>query len=237
MYMCFTGIICFCSPLNKEYCMRRLIMMLTALIVTVGTVAAEGPPPVLLTDGDNIVPVTVINALGRDVDKLTVSCDASALPSWLTVSSGTEPVAVENSGTRTIGLRLTVDGAPSNAVITAPLTITDGGGSSWPVTVTFTAEGRPETMDVLHGVSPNPFNPSTTISFSVATARHVTLTVYNTVGQRVCTVADGQFAAGSHTAVWRGTDGAGRRVSSGVYFCRMVAGDDFSRTVKMTLYE
>jgi hypothetical protein len=72
---------------------------------------------------------------------------------------------------------------------------------------------------------PNPFNPTTTLSFTVpADAGRVTLTVYGVTGQVVRTLVDSDaLSAGPHSAVWDGTDSDGRAVSSGVYFARLSA--------------
>jgi hypothetical protein len=71
---------------------------------------------------------------------------------------------------------------------------------------------------------PNPFNPSTTIPFTLARDGRVTLRVYDVAGRVVATLVDGARAAGPHTAQWDGRTGAGAPVSSGVYFARLVAG-------------
>lgn len=76
---------------------------------------------------------------------------------------------------------------------------------------------------------PNPFNPSTTIPFTLPSKSHVNLTVYNALGEKVATLADGMYTAGAHTAVWK-ADG----FASGVYFCRMGAGK-FNETRRMLL--
>lgn len=81
---------------------------------------------------------------------------------------------------------------------------------------------------------PNPFNPQTTISFYLPSSSVVTLSVYNTAGQRVTTLVDGHRGAGYHRCVWNGTDRRGQEVTSGVYFCRIKAGNTY-RTRKMTL--
>ena len=81
---------------------------------------------------------------------------------------------------------------------------------------------------------PNPFNPETTISYDVAEANTVRLSIYALTGQRVRTLVDGYHSAGAHTVTWDGTDAAGRPVASGVYLCRMQAGD-FRAVRKMLL--
>jgi hypothetical protein len=67
---------------------------------------------------------------------------------------------------------------------------------------------------------PNPFNPSTTIHYELPRASHVTLTVYNTLGQIVRELVDGEIDAGQHDVQFNGSG-----LSSGVYFYRIQAGD------------
>jgi len=68
---------------------------------------------------------------------------------------------------------------------------------------------------------PNPFNPSTTISFSLSKASNVSLVVYNIQGQKIRTLYSGMAAAGENSKVWDGKDNSGRSVASGVYFYRL----------------
>jgi len=83
--------------------------------------------------------------------------------------------------------------------------------------------------------SPNPFNPTTAISFSLDEAAPVTLEIFDLAGHRVRSLAAGQtFSAGSHDLTWHGRDEGGRPSSSGVYFLRLTAGDQ-SRLQRVTL--
>lgn len=84
---------------------------------------------------------------------------------------------------------------------------------------------------------PNPFNPSTTISFSVPEGAYgspVSLKVYDISGRLVCVLAEGSRDPGEHTVFWDGTDERGRRQPSGVYIYRLRAGGR-SFTRKMVL--
>jgi len=76
---------------------------------------------------------------------------------------------------------------------------------------------------------PNPFNPSTQIKYALPSAGHVTLAVYNVLGQRVTNLVDGFREAGEHTEQW---DASG--YGSGVYFYRLSAGS-FTETKRMVL--
>jgi len=72
---------------------------------------------------------------------------------------------------------------------------------------------------------PNPFNSSTTIAYSLDSECHVTLEIFNSLGQKVRTIVDSKQAAGSHTVVWDGTDEHGEMASSGAYYYRIQADD------------
>lgn len=83
---------------------------------------------------------------------------------------------------------------------------------------------------------PNPFNPATTIEFGVpeGIVNNVTLRIYNTLGQTVTVLMNGQLPPGRHTIVWNGRDNLNRQVSSGVYFYQLKAGTH-SEVKKMIL--
>ena len=83
---------------------------------------------------------------------------------------------------------------------------------------------------------PNPFNPATTITYTVPVGGRVkvTLKVYSLRGGLIRTLVDSQKPAGSYTVFWDGTDEQGRKAPSGVYLYRIKAGD-FSQTRKMVL--
>ncbi len=72
--------------------------------------------------------------------------------------------------------------------------------------------------------SPNPFNPTTTISYSIPKDDKVELKVYNIKGQLVKTLVNDHLEAGSHKAVWNGDNQSGKNVSSGIYLYRLEAG-------------
>jgi len=73
----------------------------------------------------------------------------------------------------------------------------------------------------LKGNFPNPFNPETTIAFSLEKAGQVKLDVYNIKGQKVKSLTNQALDKGRHNVVWNGTDNLGRKVSSGVYLYRL----------------
>jgi Tol biopolymer transport system component len=99
--------------------------------------------------------------------------------------------------------------------------------------VTETAGARPAPV-TLGPVYPNPFNPSTTISFTLPAAGTARLAVYSVTGQMVRELVNGSLSAGEHRVVWDGRDGNGRAVSSGVYLSRLES-NGHSAQAKLTL--
>ena len=81
---------------------------------------------------------------------------------------------------------------------------------------------------------PNPFNLSTAIRYTLPARSQVTISIYNVMGQEVNTIVEGSKSAGSHIVFWDGTDKAGKVVSSGVYFYRLIAGN-FVESKRMML--
>jgi len=82
---------------------------------------------------------------------------------------------------------------------------------------------------------PNPFNPSTTISFTLPSSSPVSLRIYDVAGKLVRDLISGQtMQVGNSEAVWDGKDYGGKSVSAGVYFYRLNAGE-FSETKRMAL--
>jgi FlgD Ig-like domain len=69
--------------------------------------------------------------------------------------------------------------------------------------------------------SPNPFNPTTTISFTVPARGPVTLSIYDVEGKRIRTLVDGVMPVGANHVEWDGKDASGAAVSSGLYFYRL----------------
>lgn len=85
---------------------------------------------------------------------------------------------------------------------------------------------------------PNPFNPATTVAFQLPQAGAVQLRVYDILGREVARLADGHYAAGTHSVMWDGRDSRGLQMPSGVYFNRLTVeggGQGYVFTGKMML--
>jgi hypothetical protein len=86
----------------------------------------------------------------------------------------------------------------------------------------------------LHQNRPNPFNPLTTIEYSLAERCDVQLDIYNILGQSVAVFVFNDMPAGRHSAIFDGKDVHGTELPSGIYFYRLRAGG-FTKTMKMAL--
>jgi len=97
------------------------------------------------------------------------------------------------------------------------------------VQVTITPTGVPagqvghSPIELMQGY-PNPFNAETFIGYRLPGASHVHLAVYDVRGERVAVLEDNERPEGFHTVRWNGRDTSGRKVASGIYFCRLEAG-------------
>jgi hypothetical protein len=95
-------------------------------------------------------------------------------------------------------------------------------------------ETEPTLRTSLTGNSPNPFNPSTRITYQLGTNDHVLLTIHNILGERVRTLVDGFQSAGVQNVTWDGKVADGASAASGMYFYRLETGSTIE-TRKMLL--
>ena len=81
---------------------------------------------------------------------------------------------------------------------------------------------------------PNPFNPTTTISYQLPEPAHTRLVIYNLLGQEVRTLVDESLEPGFYVSEWDARDAHGRQLASGIYIYRLQAGS-FSQARRMML--
>jgi len=147
---------------------------------------------------------------------------------WVCSEFGTDRTIADQSDSDRLSLTNFRDAKPFPLI---PLTVfvinTDGSQAEGDVVDT-------QKVTTLMPNYPNPFNPTTTISFYNATSGHVLVEVFNILGQRVKTLVNDNLSAGSHSTVWNGEDQSGKSVGSGVYFYKMTT-DGYSETKKMLL--
>ncbi len=105
-----------------------------------------------------------------------------------------------------------------------------GTNSSYSVTIEkipfqSTSVGDTPRVLAITGNHPNPFNPSTSIRFSLADQGHAELDIVDLSGRKVRTLVSGGMAAGEHTVLWNGQDDHGRGLPSGTYIANLRSGD------------
>ena len=93
-----------------------------------------------------------------------------------------------------------------------------------PAGVAGAPDGDVPAVTRLERAVPNPFNPSTTLAFSLREAGRARLAIYDAGGRLVRVLADGELPAGRHEVRWDGRGQRGERVATGVYLCRLEAG-------------
>jgi hypothetical protein len=104
------------------------------------------------------------------------------------------------------------------------ITATDRSGNEGPaasVSAFAGANGPPKGYVLSISAHPNPFNPTTTLRYTLPSRGHVSIGIYDALGARVAELVDEDQDAGAYTEQWNGRDGGGRTMSSGVYFARL----------------
>lgn len=99
-------------------------------------------------------------------------------------------------------------------------------------------DGRPsvpQTFAIMQN-HPNPFNPETTIDYQLPIFCHVAIIIYNTIGQEIRTLIDGEQQAGYHQITWDGKDNSGKPVGTGIYLYQLKA-ENFWAIRKMMLIQ
>jgi Zinc carboxypeptidase/Carboxypeptidase regulatory-like domain/FlgD Ig-like domain len=130
------------------------------------------------------------------------------------------------AGDYTYGVTAVFSGGFESDVTEVSISHTDAGNNMIPVHTELTQ------------IYPNPFNPQTTISFSLSQDAKVSISVFNVKGQRINSLVNDELAAGFHQVVWKGIEDSGKHSSSGIYFVIMDArngGLDFTSVKKIIL--
>lgn len=135
---------------------------------------------------------------------------------------------------RTVGQSTTVLAGPALLGPAARAFVDEGITGGVRATYTVVARGRsslessasadidlPDRVFALEGNTPNPFNPSTTVWFTLPAPGQVRLTIHDLAGRRVATLLEADLGTGRHSATWDGRDGRQRRVASGSYVARI----------------
>ncbi len=109
--------------------------------------------------------------------------------------------------------------------VTPSGTVIDSFTITLPIIVEVDRDETPIQEFTLYPAFPNPFNSSTTLTFSIPTDFNVELNLYNIQGQKIKTLVNEKLEAGYHSYSWNGKNNLGQNVNSGVYFYKIQAGD------------
>jgi len=118
-----------------------------------------------------------------------------------------------------------VDPEPPYSEVSYWLQQIDGDGSEhWHGPATLNAAELPRTTAITR-ISPNPFNPRTTVFFSVNKPQRVEICIYDLVGRRVTTLVNQKYDPGDYAVEWLGDDAQGLAMPSNTYIVRLLTDD------------
>jgi len=189
------------------------------------------------------------NASGAAQSMVKISGDYAGETVTFDLDGSPQVVTLQSNGTNSIG-KMTV---PHAGMGSHTVTLIDPVSCYAPVTFNCQTDSPPdpewdalwaeyETMEEMQtaipaevrilGNYPNPFNPTTSITYAINVDGFVSLKVYNSLGEEVAALVSGFQTAGYKLVTWNGRNDAGAAVASGLYFYRLTAGNEV-RTAKM----
>jgi hypothetical protein len=189
-----------------------------ALLVLVSVSLSQEPYRIPFASKGNSIELTIANTSAVAASEISV--EATSVPSWIVLSQRT--VTFDQLGgneehpatfTFSVDKKATV-----NKEETISFTIKSQSGETWSKEIKVKVS-PPEKFELFRNY-PNPFNPTTTISYQLSADSRVILKVFNVIGQEVATLVDGQRGAGYHQEVFDAS-----RCASGMYVYRIVYTD------------
>ncbi|MFC1542049.1 FlgD immunoglobulin-like domain containing protein [Candidatus Latescibacterota bacterium] len=171
--------------------------------------------------------LSITNNWTNDTVELETAIDHQKLPQWLSITGPDKKIKVESMEKNKIVLLFDIDSSPGYTIEEVPLLIKDDVGNQWNFNflVKVTDDSLPQAINALYKNFPNPFNPNTSIKFSLEDDIKTQLTIYNSLGQTVRTLINENQSAGLHIVQWDSRDDQGLKVPSGVYFYMLKAGN------------
>ena len=162
---------------------------------------------------------------------------ASSLPNWLASWSATGDIISTSDGD--CNLKVYSKGYSAGNVTLGgnKASGASGANANYIVigvpTVSYKVASNTPTWFVVQN-APNPFNAQTRITYELPMPSLITLSIYDLLGQKIVTLAEGYTLAGKHTVLWAGKNSVGQAVGSGLYFARLEAQGQV-RTAKLML--
>jgi hypothetical protein len=206
-----------------------------AFYIPGSTMDILAPPAVLSADQDNISVKynsgdSLVSVFNSGSGSLNWKANVTSGNSWLQLN--------DSSGNGNGVIRFSFTQNNDNILRAGTITVSDPDAWDSPQVIIVTQGAKITSITDKNKIPlefnlsqnyPNPFNPSTAIKFSLPQAAHVTLSVFNSMGQEVTKLISKDMGAGVYTTEWNASGFA-----SGVYYCRIVAGK-FIQTKKLIL--
>jgi len=200
-------------------------MKQTVIAVTISLLTAAARPGIAQTvyqlpfaSSNNSIELTVANTSSTVLSGVRIA--ATDLPSWLRFSNAEQRLDLLKPGaSAVVRFSFSVDkSAPVNVIQKLDFAIF-AASNQWSKQITVTV-APPEKFQVFQNF-PNPFNPTTAISYQLSAVSRVNLKIYNLLGQEVASLVDGDRLPGYHQETWDAT-----RYSSGMYIYQLIATDE-----------
>ena len=201
--------------MNKQ----TVFFIILLLVAVMQCGVAQNVHQIPFASSGNAIELTVANTAALSLTSVKV--EATDLPSWLKFAATEQRIALlkpQQEGTLTF--TFAVDKlAPVQKSQTLKFVVTGSGGQQWVKEITV-AVAPPEKFELFQNF-PNPFNPTTAISYQLTAVSRVNLRVYNMLGQEVASLVDEDRAAGYHQETWNAAGHA-----SGMYVYQLIATDE-----------
>ena len=217
--------------------MKRICLSCIMFFIMCMQVDAENLPILQLDNGINDISLT-LSANFQDLRDVRVDVDPALLPKWLSVAKSLDVVDVKKgeSSEKQLTIRFIVDETSQETSLVVPFTLSNGEGRSWTFRAVLQINSNKPTETALYNNFPNPFNPSTTIRFSLKDKTDAKIVIYNSLGQVVRILVNGSLSAGKYSVQWNCVNEHGQKVASGLYFYTITAGS-FKQTKRMMVTE
>ncbi len=164
----------------------------------------------------------IVSNPGSDVLFFEIEVNYLSGDSWILLDT-TYMYSLEAGESNNISVPISSTGLTNTTVI-AELIFENNAGPDVIVPVTMIVnDSLSVALEIISEITqisnyPNPFNPSTTIEFSIHNDSNIDLSIFNIKGQKIKTLANNDFTKGNHSIVWNGDNDSGNSVSSGIYF-------------------
>lgn len=195
--------------------------IVSAILVTT-TATAQTVYHLPFASSGNTIELIVANASSVEATGVNVSIQSA--PAWLQFAQTEQKIRAIAAGEEQLAVFVfAVDKSASiGEEHRLQFRISTKEGQHWTKEMAI-AVAAPETFELFQNY-PNPFNPSTSISYQLPVNAHVSLKIFNLLGQEVTTLVEGVQASGYHQALWHAS-----RQATGIYLYQITATSDLYR--------